>query len=80
MAAVKIAHSQLSPQALNGVIEEFVTRDGTDYGEQEVPVGTKIAQILTQLKTGKVVIVFDPESQTCNILKNDDPAIKHLDE
>lgn len=80
MTAVKIAHSQLSPQALNGVIEEFVTRDGTDYGEHEVPVGTKIAQILTQLKAGKAVIVFDPESETCNILKNDDPALKRIEE
>lgn len=46
MNAVKIPYDQLSPEALHGVIEEFVTRDGTDYGEVEIPLETKIAQVL----------------------------------
>ncbi len=33
MTALKVPYDQLSPEALQGVIEEFVTRDGTDYGE-----------------------------------------------
>jgi len=36
MTAVKVPYNQLSPEALQGVIEEFVTRDGTDYGEIEI--------------------------------------------
>jgi len=36
MKAVKIPYDQLSPEALHGVVEEFVTRNGTDYGEVEV--------------------------------------------
>ncbi len=46
MTAIKIPYVQLSPEALHGVIEEFVTRDGTDYGEFEVPLDTKISQVL----------------------------------
>ena len=51
MNAVKIPHDQLSEEALKGVIEEFVTRNGTDYGEAEIPLETKIAQVLIQLKS-----------------------------
>ncbi len=75
---VKIPYDQLSPEALHGVIEEFVTRDGTDYGETEVPLETKAAQVLAQLKSGKAVVIFDQKTATCNILRNDDPVLKML--
>lgn len=78
MSAVKIPYDQLSPEALHGVIEEFVTRDGTDYGEREVPAETKIGQVLEQIKVGKAVIIFDQKSETCTILKSDDPILKRL--
>jgi hypothetical protein len=78
MTGLRIPYDQLSPEALQGVIEEFVTRDGTDYGEIEVSLETKITQVLNQLKSGKAVIVFDPESETCNILRADDPGLKML--
>lgn len=80
MTAVKIPYDQLSKQALKGIIEEFVTRDGTDYGEAEVPLETKAANLLSQLKTGKAVIVFDQTTETCNILRNDDPELKKLED
>lgn len=80
MDAVKIPYKQLSSKALQGVIEEFVTRDGTDYGEYEIPLETKISQILKQLKSGKAVIVFDQKSETCTILKSDDPGLKSLED
>jgi len=79
MTAIKIPYDQLSPKALHGVIEEFVTRDGTDYGEIEISLKIKISQVLNQLKSGKVVIVFDQFSETCNILKNDDPVLKSIE-
>nr|WP_027363016.1 YheU family protein [Desulfospira joergensenii] len=78
MAAVKIPYEQLSPEALQGVIEEFVTRDGTDYGEKEVLLETKIAQVLHQLQSGKAVLIFDPVSGTCNILRSSDPVLKDI--
>ena len=40
-----IPHRTLSPDALRGVIEAFVTREGTDYGAQEVPLDTKVLQV-----------------------------------
>ena len=79
MTALKIPYNQLNPATLHGVIEEFVTRDGTDYGENEVPLETKISQVLGQLKSGKAVIVFDQGSETCNILRSSDPALKNIE-
>jgi len=78
MTGLKIPYDHLSKEALHGVIEEFVTRDGTDYGEIEVSLENKINQVLNQLKSGKAVIVFDPESETCNILKSNDPVLKGI--
>jgi uncharacterized protein YheU (UPF0270 family) len=80
MTALKIPYDQLNPEALQGVIEEFVTRDGTDYGENEVSLETKISQVLGQLKSGKAVIVFDQDSETCNILRSSDPVLKSIDD
>ena len=68
MTFLKIPYDQLSPGALHGVIEEFVSRDGTDYGETEVPIETKISQVIHQLKSGRAVIVFDQKTETCNIV------------
>jgi len=78
LKAVKIPYEQLSPEALHGVIEEFVTRDGTDYGEVEVPLETKIAQVMAQIRSGKAVIVFDQETESCTVLRGDDPLVKAL--
>ncbi len=78
MPAVKIPYDQLSPKALQGVIEKFVTRDGTDYGEIEVSLEIKTSQVLGQLKSGKTVIVFDHKTETCTILKSDDPVLESI--
>jgi uncharacterized protein YheU (UPF0270 family) len=69
---VEIPASRLSPGALDGLIEEFVTRDGTDYGLQEPTLEQKKTAVARQLERGEVVIVFDPESETCNIIPKDE--------
>lgn len=72
MSAVKIPIDQLSPEALQGVIEEFVSRNGTDYGMTDVPLETQMQQVKSQLKSGQAVLVYDEEMQTCNILSAED--------
>jgi uncharacterized protein len=63
-----IPHHMLSPEALYGVIEAFVTREGTDYGTQEVPLATKIMQVRQQLDDGTAVLVYDEATESCTIL------------
>ena len=75
MSAVKIPIDRLSPEALQGIIEEFVSRNGTDYGMTDVPLETQMQQVKKQLKSGQAVLVYDEEMQTCNILSADDPLL-----
>ena len=62
-----IPWENLSRDALTGVIEDFVTREGTEYGASEIPLEVKVAQIESQLKKGAVVIVYDEASSTSSI-------------
>ena len=64
----ELSADELSPEALRGLVEEFVTRDGTDYGVVERSVEEKIAGVMAQLEAGEVRIVFDPETETANIV------------
>ena len=62
-----ISHRLLSPDALRGVIEAFVTREGTDYGAQEVPLAKKVFQVQQQLDAGTAVLVYDEDTASCTI-------------
>lgn len=73
-----IPFGRLSACALRGVIEEFISRNGTDYGETEILLETKIRQVESQLKNKTVVLVFDDEDETTNIVRVDDPVLKKL--
>ena len=73
---VRIPHEQLSPETLTAVIEEFITREGTDYGKNDVPFEGKIESVRRQIEAGKAVILFDETTQTCNILSRDDPRVR----
>ena len=66
--SVVIAYQDLSAEALHAVIESFVLREGTDYGEHEVPLSKKIEQVVRQLKRGEAQLIFDPNSETVDIV------------
>ena len=68
---LQIPPNQMSPGALQGMIEEFVTRDGTDYGERETELARKVAQVSAQLRSGQAGIFFYPDSETFQILPKD---------
>ncbi|UWN51779.1 hypothetical protein ASALC70_04012 [Alcanivorax sp. ALC70] len=60
--------SDIDRATLDNLIEEFVTRDGTDYGEQEVPTATKVEQVRAQLKRGEASVVFDEATETVSVM------------
>ncbi|MBM1142789.1 YheU family protein [Alcanivorax sp. MM125-6] len=60
--------SDIDRATLDNLIEEFVTRDGTDYGEQEVPTATKVEQVRAQLKRGEASVVFDDATETVSVM------------
>ena len=80
MAIHIIPVNKLSTGALKGVIEEFISRSGTDYGAMEADPETKFRQVKAKLKSGSAVLVFDDETETTNIFMADDPVLRKLDE
>ena len=66
-----IPWQSLSQDALQGIIEDYVTREGTDYGGQEFSLARKVEQVLAQLQQSRVVIVFDAELESCSIMSAD---------
>ena len=70
--ALEIPIERLSPEALDGLIEEFVTRGGTDYDLREQTLEEKKRAIVRQLERGEVVVVFDAESESCTIVLKDE--------
>ena len=67
-SGVDLDPDQLSPDALRGLVEEFVTREGTEYGPSDWSLEDKVAQVLRQLDVGEARIVFDLELQTASIV------------
>ena len=65
---VEVPHTELSADALRGVIESFILREGTDYGERDVSHETKVTQVLCQLERGEVKILFDPVTESVDIV------------
>lgn len=66
---MQIPWNALSEKALAGLIEEFVLREGTEYGAADVSLEEKCDQVMTQLRQGHVQIVFDSDTQTTSIIE-----------
>jgi uncharacterized protein YheU (UPF0270 family) len=65
---LEIPHTLLSPDALRGLVESYVLREGTDYGAREFTHEQKVAQVMAQLDSGDARIMFDPESESVTLL------------
>ena len=66
-----IPYQELDKHTLQNLIKEFVLREGTDYGETEVSLDTKVNQVLEQIKSGKLVITYSEEYESVDISRAD---------
>lgn len=69
--AVVVPWQSLSPETLDALVEEFVTRDGAEHGHVEVPLERKVAQVKEALRRGLAAIHYDEESETCTLVATD---------
>lgn len=60
--------NSIEPQTLLNIIESFILREGTDYGDEEASMEEKIAAIKIALRQGKVVLVYSELYETVNIV------------
>lgn len=63
-----IPPASLNADTLNNLMEEFITREGTDYGEHEHLLSQKLALLHPQIMSGEVLIVFDEASESVNLM------------
>jgi uncharacterized protein YheU (UPF0270 family) len=65
---VEVPIGALSPEALRGVVEAFVLREGTDYGLREFSHEEKVTQLLAALASGEARILYDPATESVTLL------------
>lgn len=63
-----VPSSELSAEVLYSLVESFVLREGTDYGEQEFSLEQKVNHVIVQLKTGEAQIEYSELHETVNII------------
>jgi uncharacterized protein len=68
---VYIPYSELAPDVLQRLIESFVLREGTDYGERPFTLVEKVAHVIGELQHGKALISFDPSTASITIRRAD---------
>lgn len=64
---VEVPYHELSADLLHAVVESFVLREGTDYGEKEFSLDEKVAGVIRQLRKGEAKIVFDPATDSVTV-------------
>ena len=62
---------QLPAETLTAIIEDFILREGTEYGAEEVSKAAKIRQVKKQLSEGSAVLVYSELHESINILPSD---------
>jgi uncharacterized protein YheU (UPF0270 family) len=65
---VMVPPERLSADVLQALLEEFASRDGTDYGEQERTLVEKVEQLRSQLHTGDLHLLYDVDSEQWDLL------------
>jgi uncharacterized protein YheU (UPF0270 family) len=69
---VVVPHEQLAREVLRAVIEDFVTREGTDYGLRDYSLDQQHDAVLRQLERREAFVVFDPESESVTLLRREE--------
>jgi uncharacterized protein YheU (UPF0270 family) len=68
---VEVPPERLGADLLQALLEEYASRDGTDYGERELSLEQKVSQLERQLRHRDLVILFDAESESWDLLQRE---------
>ncbi|MEQ8803815.1 YheU family protein [Haliea sp.] len=68
---LEIPPARLAPDALAGLLEEFASRDGTDYGDRELSLEEKVANLRRQLDSGDMRLLYDSDSESWDLVSRD---------
>ncbi len=65
---IEIPASSLAAETLRAIIENFIVREGTDYGDAEYSLDNKVDQVRRQLDRGDVLLMWDEVLESCNLI------------
>ncbi|SJL83704.1 YheU family protein [Vibrio palustris] len=65
-----IPWQQIDADTLDNLIREFVLREGTDYGSQEVTLDQKVQQVKQQIQSGDAMVVYSELHETVDIKRD----------
>lgn len=66
---MQIPFEQLSADTLTAILEEYASREGTEYGEVDYSLAQKVTMLRKQLERGDIGISFDSETETCSLIR-----------
>lgn len=72
---VRVPAERVPPESLDALLEEYTSRDGTDYGEQETPLSERVAELRTGLRQGSVALLYDGDSETWDLLPEEEARL-----
>ena len=73
-SAVRVPHEDLSPEAFDRVVREFVLREGTDYGQRLFTLDEKVDAVKREVRAGRAVITFDLNLESCSVVSVNEVA------
>lgn len=65
---IAVPFESLSRAAQEGVLNDFIYREGTDYGAVEASLAKKQNDLLRQIERGDVVLIFDPAMESVTLV------------
>ena len=71
-AFVEIPPARLQPDVLQALLEEFASRDGTDYGLHETTLEKKVDSLQRQLTQGDIKLLYDADSEQWDLVSQDE--------
>lgn len=63
-----ISFTDLKMETLVALVESFILREGTDYGNDEVSLDHKTQQIIEQIQEEKILIVYSELHESCDLV------------
>ena len=68
---VEVPIQRLSADVLAALLEEFASRDGTDYGQYDLTLAGKVSSLRRQLQEGSLCLLYDADSEQWDLLPRD---------
>jgi uncharacterized protein YheU (UPF0270 family) len=59
---------ELETDTLTNLVQSFVLQEGTEYGEVDISLEQKVAQVIQQLKAGEAMLLYSELHETVNVI------------